>query len=314
MSLTAFVYPGQASQYVGMGKDLHDRYALARRLYDEAKEVLAWDVAEVSFYGPAEELSRTAVTQPTILVHSFIVTELLREAAVYPDSTAGHSLGEYSACVAAGALTFSDALEIVRVRAEEMQAACAANPGAMAALTGVDAETANALCEEARSAGLVQIANYNAPSQTVITGSKAGVEATIALVKERGIGRAIPLDVSGAFHSPLMHSACEALSRALASATIATPRVPVYMNVSAKRTRDPETIRQSLVEQLDHPVLWTESIEQMIRDGATHFVEVGPGKVLQGLVRRIDRSVEIGGVGTVADIVAFEGSLAVAEA
>lgn len=274
-----------------MAKDLHDEFPEAKAMFAKAHQILNFDLAQVCFEGPEEELKQTRVTQPAIFVHSAIVTQLLLKKSIQPDLAAGHSLGEYSALFAAGALSYDDALRVVKVRAELMQKAGEINPGAMAAIIGLDANDLKNLCEEASSAGVVQIANYNSPNQLVISGSVSGVNRAMELAKSRGAKRAIPLPVSGAFHSPLMEYAVEGLGEILNEVEIRTASIPVYTNVNAKPVTTPDAIRQKLYAQLTSPVRWVEIIENMIQDGASKFYEVGPGNVLSGLSKRINGDV-----------------------
>lgn len=282
-----------------MAKDLYEQFDEVRSLYQTANDILGFDLTQVCFEGPEEKLKQTRVTQPAIFVHSAAVTGLLRERGRLPEMTAGHSLGEYSALYAAEALTFEDALRLVKVRAELMQKAGEIEPGTMAAVIGLSAEELTAVCEEASAAGVVTVANYNSPGQLVISGSVAGVEQAMVLAKERGAKRAIPLVVSGAFHSPLMEHALAGLEQALAEVPISAPICPVYANVDARPTSEPERIRSNLKQQLTSPVRWTETIQNMIADGATRFFEVGPGTVLTGLLKRIDRQVPCSAIGGV---------------
>ncbi len=274
-----------------MAKDLFDHVPEARKRFDAARQILGFDLAKICFDGPEEELKQTRVTQPAIFVHSVILTDLLFKKNIKPVMAAGHSLGEYSALYAAGALRFEDALRVVKVRAELMQKAGEINPGAMAAIIGLEAADLKKVCEEASSAGVVQIANYNSPNQLVISGSVAGVHRAMELAKERGAKRAIPLPVSGAFHSPLMEYAISGLGEILNEVEIQPASIPVYTNVNAQPVTAPEDIRQKLYSQLTSPVRWVEIIENMIKDGVSKFYEVGPGNVLAGLCKRINSEV-----------------------
>ncbi len=299
MGKVAFLFPGQGSQYVGMGKDLYDAYPEARDIYDRAEEILELPLKKISFEGPEELLKQTQYTQPAIFVHSVVVGHLLRQNGIEPDGAAGHSLGEYTALVCAGALSFEDALRLVKIRAELMQHSGEKNPGTMAAVLGASAEQVEEICAEARSAGVVQPANFNAPGQIVISGSLEGVHRAMELVKERGIGKVRELVVSGAFHSPLMKDALSGLVVALDDVTIRPARFPVYSNVEARPVQDPDHIRELLKQQLLSPVRWVSIIRNMIEDGYDEFYEVGPGKVLQGLQKRINREYPCKAVGTV---------------
>jgi [acyl-carrier-protein] S-malonyltransferase len=271
-----------------MAKDLYDAFPEARAKFDAAHQILGFDLAQLCFAGPEEELKQTRATQPAIFVHSVILTDLLFKKNIKPAMTAGHSLGEYSALYAAGALSFEDALRVVKVRAELMQKAGEIHPGAMAAVIGLAAEALKNVCAEANSAGVVQIANYNSPNQLVISGAAAGVNRALELAKERGAKRAIPLPVSGAFHSPLMEYAIAGLGEILNEVEIQPASIPVYTNVNAKPVTAAQEIRQKLYAQLTSPVRWVEIVENMIKDGAAKFYEVGPGNVLTGLLKRIN--------------------------
>ncbi|MHB1049650.1 MAG: ACP S-malonyltransferase [Bacteroidota bacterium] len=297
---TAYIFPGQGSQYVGMGKDLYDQFPAAKALFDEADAALGFPLSHILFNGPEEELKQTKNTQPAIFVHSVAVWNLLKpsDAAM----TAGHSLGEYSALTAAGAISFSDAVKLVRLRGEAMQKAGEENPGTMAAVVGLDPATVNQICMDAAASGIVQPANFNSPGQIVISGSISGVRKAMELAKERGAKLVKELVVSGAFHSPLMQSAKDKLKSALESTKINDAAIPVYANVTARPVRTAEEIRKLLFEQVTSPVRWEESVVNMAADGATRFVEVGPGKVLQGLVKRTASSVEIAGCDKAAEI------------
>lgn len=301
MNNAVFLFPGQASQYVGMGKDLYDRFDIAKTLYDRANEVLGFDLRAVSFEGPEEALKQTRVTQPAIFVHSVIVNEIVRDRFELA-AAAGHSLGEYSALVAAGAMDFEAALNVVKVRAELMQQAGEQNPGAMAAVIGMEADVLGKICCEAYETGVVQCANYNSPGQIVISGSVDGVRKAMEMALQQGARMAKELVVSGAFHSPLMESAKSGVQEALASTDIRDAVVPVYANVTGKPVTDGSEIRNLLVEQITSPVKWHESMVQMISDGLENFYEVGAGAVLQGLMKRIDRQAGCSGIGTVEDI------------
>jgi len=285
----AFLYPGQASQYVGMGKDLYEHFEEARTIFDRAENFLGFDLKRICFEGPEEELKQTRITQPAIFVHSYIVTELLNQIGIRPHHVAGHSLGEYSALVSAGALSFEDALHVVKIRGEQMQKAGEINPGTMAAIIGVDSEDVEALCLQASQFGVVKIANYNSPGQIVISGTREGVYDVMRTATEKGAKRVIELVVSGAFHSPLMEDAQPGLKQALQKAQFREAVIPVYPNVTARATVSPEELRTSSFLQLTHPVLWIDTIHRMISDGVNQFYEVGPERVLSGLLKRISR-------------------------
>ena len=304
MPKTAWVFPGQGSQYVGMGADAVTSEPKAQALVSHADQLLGTTLSGVMFSGPEEELRQTRNTQPAIFLHSMILVSLMGKAR--PDMVAGHSLGEYTALVVAGALSFDDGLALVRLRGELMHHAGELERGTMAALIGLDAATVESLCAEASSSGVVQPANFNSPGQIVISGSVEGVRAAMAIAKTRGAKMVKELIVSGAFHSPLMRSAEVGLQQALEKVVIHDTQIPVYSNVKAEPVRDARTIRRLLLEQLTSPVRWEESVVNMKRDGAERFIEIGPGKVLQGLVKRIDPSVSIGGVDKIVDIAGMD--------
>lgn len=285
--MKAFVFPGQGAQFSGMGKDLYEASELARSRFDEANDILGFDIANIMFQGTDEELKQTAVTQPAIFLHSVILAECLGDD-FRPDMVAGHSLGEFSALVAAGSLQFSDGLKLVSARANAMQKACELAPSTMAAVLGLENEVVEEICQSTE--GIVVAANYNCPGQLVISGEVPAVEAACEALSEAGARRALMLPVGGAFHSPLMEPARAELAAAIEEADIQAPSCPIYQNVSAKPTSEPTLIRQQLVAQLTAPVRWTQTMENMIADGATEVTEVGPGKVLQGLFKKVDRS------------------------
>ncbi len=287
--MKVFVFPGQGAQFPGMGKDLHESSAQAREMFSQANEVLGFDIVKIMFEGTDEELKQTKVTQPAIFLHS-VINALVKDG-FEPEMTAGHSLGEFSALVAAGALSFADGLSLVSKRAMAMQRACEIKPSTMAAVLGLADEVVEEVC--AAIEGIVVPANYNCPGQLVISGEVPAVEEACEKLKEAGAKRALMLPVGGAFHSPLMEPAREELAAAIEATHFENPRCKVYQNVDAIGHDDPSEIRQNLVTQLTAPVRWTQSVQQMITDGATEFVESGPGKVLQGLVKKIDRSMEV---------------------
>ncbi len=300
MGAVAFIFPGQGSQYVGMAKDFYESSPDSRAFVDHADEVLGLPLSRICFEGPEDELRQTRNTQPAIFLHSVVAARLLR--TIRPDMVAGHSLGEYSALVVAGSIQFDSALRLVRLRGELMQRAGEERRGTMAAVVGLAAEAVEDLCREASATGVVQPANFNSPGQIVISGSVEGVRKAMEIGKARGAKLVKELVVSGAFHSPLMESARDGLREALKSAAIRDAAIPVYANVTAEPvTRAPE-IRELLYLQLTSPVRWEEISLNMARDGATRFLEVGPGKVLQGLVKRTVAAAETGGIDKFADL------------
>jgi [acyl-carrier-protein] S-malonyltransferase len=309
--MTAYLFPGQGSQAVGMAADLYDSFPEAAALIDSADRLLDFPLKERMFGGAAdseqdlEALTRTDVTQPALYVHSVAAMAVLRQFGDAPDMAAGHSLGEYSALAAVGALEFEEGLRLVRLRGQLMARAGDERPGAMAAVLNLDAEMLDSICEDIsqRGEGVVQPANYNAPGQIVISGDREAVERASAAAREAGARRVVPLPVSGAFHSPLMEFAVAGLREALQEASIRTPACPVYLNVTARATTDPEEIRMRLVEQLTAPVLWMQTLEAMQGDGAARYLEVGTGSVLSGLARRtLGRDVETATAGTREDL------------
>ena len=299
---TAFLFPGQASQYVGMGKDLYDASPVARRVFDLADSVLDIRIKSFCFCGPEESLRQTAITQPAVFTHSIAALEMLRAKGIQPDIVAGHSVGELAALVCAGALELEDGLRLVSVRAQAMSAAGKTWSGTMAAIIGLDEDAVQKVCEEASSAGLVRPANFNCPGQTVISGEERSVKRAIEVAKEHGAKRALELPVSGAFHSDLMKPAVDALRSALEGTTFATPSIPVVPNVTAEPTTDPKRLKDLLVEQVVSPVRWTETIQAIRKIGADKAYEVGPGSTLKGLVRRIDRNLPVESVGTIEEL------------
>ena len=280
----AYVFPGQGSQFPGMGKDLYESNAKARELMEKANEILGFRLTDIMFEGSDEDLRATKVTQPAIFLHS-VVTALCTEGLPAPDMVGGHSLGEFSALVAAGAVDFEDALRLVAVRASEMQKCCEKVPGTMAAVIALSNEQVEKICQDID--GVVIPANYNCDGQVVISGEKEAVAQACAAMKEAGAKRALPLSVSGAFHSPLMEPARVQLAKAIERTEVRTPRCPIYQNVTAQPETDPQRIKDNLLQQLTSPVRWTQSVKNMLADGATEFRELGPGTVLQGLVKRI---------------------------
>ena len=287
----AFVFPGQGSQFPGMCKDLYDAHKEAREMCQAADRLLGFSLTDVMFNGTADDLKQTKVTQPAVFLHSVVAQRLMTIET--PQMVAGHSLGEFSALVACGALRFEDALLLVSARAQAMQAACEANPGTMAAVLGLPDEQVDAICQNLQD-GVVVAANFNCPGQVVISGEIEAVEAACVALKEAGARRALRLPVGGAFHSPLMAPAAEELKAAILKTEFRKPFCPIYQNVSAKAEKEPEIIRENLLKQLTAPVRWTQSVQNMIADGATEFYEFGPGDVLKGLIRKINPDVQVG--------------------
>ncbi len=288
--MKAYIFPGQGAQFTGMGKDLYDNRPAARALMDEANDILGFRITDIMFTGPADELKQTRVTQPAIFLHS--VAAALSSEQFSPDMVAGHSLGEFSALVSNGVLTFADGLRLVSQRAMAMQKACEMSPSTMAAILGLQDEAVEEICASI-SEEVIVAANYNCPGQLVISGSMSGIAIACEKMKAAGAKRALPLQVGGAFHSPLMAPAREELAEAIRSTTFSVPRCPVYQNVSALPFTDLDAIRKNLIDQLTAPVRWTQSVQNMFRDGAREFIECGPGKVLQGLVAKIEPSAQV---------------------
>lgn len=294
--MKAFVFPGQGSQFVGMGKDLYETSPLAKELFDKADEILGFKITDIMFAGTDEQLKETKVTQPAVFLHS-VISALCLGNDFAPAMVAGHSLGEFSALVVSGALGFEDGLRLVAARANAMQKACEANPGTMAAIIGLSDEKVEEICAEVSKNGkLVIPANYNCPGQLVISGDVEAVNEACEKLKEAGAKRALPLKVGGAFHSPLMQPAKDELQKAIENTTISAPKCPVYQNVDAKPHTDAADIKANLIAQLTSPVRWTKSVQNMIADGADDFTECGPGKALQGMIGRIDKTVNAHGI------------------
>lgn len=305
MTKKAFVFPGQASQYVGMGEDLYENSNQAKKLYDFAEDLFKdFSLKKLSFKGPLKELTETKVTQPAIFLNSYALFKEI-EKECEPDGVAGHSLGEYTALAAAGALTFEDGLRLVKVRSEQMQIATENSAGTMAAIIGLDLETVEEALKELESYGICVLANHNSHKQIVISGEIPAVQKAMLKMKDLGALRAIELSVGGAFHSPLMESARQELKNALDETNFKEPNYPVYSNVTGTPTSDPAEIRERLNEQLTSSVLWVNTIENMINDDIREFIEIGPGKVLQGLIRRINKGVERKGLSEYKDLENF---------
>ncbi|ERJ61454.1 ACP S-malonyltransferase [Sphingobacterium paucimobilis] len=286
---TAYIFPGQGAQFVGMGQDLYNLNAETKALFEQANDILGFRITDIMFSGTDEDLKQTKVTQPAIFLHSVILAKALGDS-FKPAMVAGHSLGEFSALVAAGALSFEDGLKLVAQRANAMQKACEVEPSTMAAILGLDDETVERICAQVED--VVVPANYNCPGQLVISGSIAGIDKACALLTEAGAKRALKLNVGGAFHSPLMEPAKLELQAAIEATVINAPTCPIYQNVDAKPYTDPAKIKENLIAQLTGAVRWTQTVQHMLADGAEAFVEVGPGNVLQGLVKKVDRQVQ----------------------
>ena len=287
--MKAYVFPGQGAQFSGMGQELYNNSDVAKEMFNAANDILGFDIMKIMFEGSADDLKETKVTQPAIFLHSVILGKVLGKN-FKPDMVAGHSLGEFSALVANGTLNFEDGLQLVSQRAQAMQKACEIQPSTMAAVLGLDDDIVEKIC--ATTNGVVVAANYNCPGQLVISGEIDAINAACEALKEEGARRALVLPVGGAFHSPMMEPAREELAAAIENTTFSTPNCPIYQNVTANAVTDETEIKANLISQLTAPVRWTQSVQQMIADGASHFTEVGPGKVLQGLVRKINREAE----------------------
>ena len=291
--MKAYLFPGQGSQFSGMGKDLYESAEKAKALFEQANDILGFRITDIMFEGSVEDLKQTKVTQPAIFLHSVILAAITPDFA--PEMVAGHSLGEFSALVSAGAMSFEDGLKLVSARALAMQKACEVQPSTMAAVLGLDDEKIEEICNSITDA-VVVAANFNCPGQVVISGSHEGIALATEQLKAAGAKRVLPLPVGGAFHSPLMEPAREELALAIASTKLNSPICPIYQNVNATATTDVETIKTNLIAQLTAPVRWTQSVRNMVADGGTMFIECGPGKVLQGLVGKIDKEVSVGSV------------------
>lgn len=291
--MKAIVFPGQGSQFPGMGRELYEGHPAAKEMFELANDILGFRLSDIMFEGTDEDLRETRVTQPAVFLHSVALYKT--QSDLQPEMVAGHSLGEFSALVANGTLEFEDALRLVYHRAMAMQKACEMNPGTMAAVLALEDEKVETICAGIQS-GRVVAANYNCPGQLVVSGDLAAIDEACEKMKEAGAKRALVLPVGGAFHSPLMEPAREELAAAIADTPFNTPIYPVYQNVNARAVSDPESIRKNLIAQLTSPVRWTQSVQQMVADGATSFVECGPGKVLQGLVKKISRDSEVSGL------------------
>ena len=287
--MNAYIFPGQGAQFSGMGLDLYENSPLAQELFEKANNILGFHITDIMFEGSVEDLKETKVTQPAIFLHSVILAKTLGDT-FKPDMVAGHSLGEFSALVAAGALTFEDGLRLVSQRAQAMQKACELQPSTMAAVLGLEDDIVEKICTTTE--GVVVAANYNCPGQLVISGEVDAINKACEALKDAGARRALVLPVGGAFHSPLMEPAREELAAAIENTTFSKPNCPIYQNVTASAITDENEIKANLISQLTAPVRWTQSVQQMIADGASHFTEVGPGKVLQGLVKKINREAE----------------------
>jgi [acyl-carrier-protein] S-malonyltransferase len=287
--MNAYIFPGQGAQFPGMGLDLYEKSPLAQELFEKANGILGFHITDIMFEGSAEDLKQTKVTQPAIFLHSVILAKTIGDN-FKPDMVAGHSLGEFSALVANGALTFDDGLKLVSQRAQAMQKACELQPSTMAAVIGLDDDIVEKVC--AMTEGVVVAANYNCPGQLVISGEIEAIHKACETLKQEGARRALVLPVGGAFHSPMMEPAREELASAIENTNFSKPNCPIYQNVTASAITDENEIKGNLISQLTAPVRWTQSVQQMVADGATHFTEVGPGRVLQGLVKKIHREVE----------------------
>lgn len=305
MNKTAFVFPGQGSQFVGMGKDLFETFPEARQAFEKADDILGFSLSDLCFNGPEADLRLTVNTQPALFVTSVAFMKVLESRGIRPDAVAGHSVGEYAAHAAAGSLSLEDGTALIRRRGELMQAASAQSPGTMAAIIGLSSEKTEEACQAAASAGIVDVANFNSPGQIVISGEKAAVEEAGRIAKESGARKVIPLNVSGGFHSRLMLPTVDALAKELAGVPFSEAKIPVVANISAKYVRTPDEIRETLAKQIAGSVQWEKSIAMLIETGFDSFVEVGPGKVLSGLIKRISGDVTVRNVGDAESLNAF---------
>jgi len=303
---SAFLFPGQGSQYVGMGNDIYQKYAKVRERYEQANDILGFNIVELSFNGIQEKLNQTYITQPAIFVHSYILFEMLKDIDLLPAMTAGHSLGEYTALAAAGCLDFAEALSLVKLRGELMQNASDDQKGTMAAVIGLENDIVENICREISQKEIVGIANYNSPGQIVLSGSMDGVRLAMQLANDKGAKRVIELQVSGAFHSPLMGPALKTFNEELQKVAFNKPSIEFFSNVTAGAVTDPDELKLLLAKQLSSPVLWMQTIQQMNKAGATGYFEVGPGNVLTGLLRRIDRNYSVTTVNSLKQFLKFK--------
>ena len=299
---TALVFPGQASQKIGMGKDLYQNYDIAKEMFKISEDILGFDLAKICFEGPISKLTQTNITQPALYVVSSIITHILKENNIKYDAVAGHSLGEYSALYSIGVFTFEDGLRLVKQRSESMQYAGKKNPGTMAAIIKLDKEKILEACKKASQFGLVKIANINSPQQIAISGEKDAVQSAMKYAKDLGAKIVVELEVSGAFHSPLMKHATEVLTKTINTVSFKKPKIPIYCNFDAQSCNSIPKLKENLIKQIENPVLWLDTINNMRNDGIGKFIEVGPGKVLRGLIKRIDSESILEGIENIEDI------------